>query len=96
MKKTLLVLIICAISTITTYSQSKLWTKVSEDKMILLEKFERANMPFQYELFNVNFSAMKALLSKAPLDSEGKTSNLVIDFLIIMGNYQNTQYTKLQ
>ncbi|NJM78893.1 MAG: hypothetical protein HC854_03355 [Flavobacterium sp.] len=73
-------LIICAISTITTYSQSKLWTKVSEDKMILLEKFERANMPFQYELFNVNFSAMKALLSKAPLDSEGKTSNLVIDF----------------
>lgn len=88
MKKTLLVSIL-ALSCWNGFSQSRLWSKTSEEKVAVLSKFERMSNPDKFELFSVNFSALKSALSNAPLDTSGITSNTVVSFPDYTGKISN-------
>ncbi|MGX7668790.1 reprolysin-like metallopeptidase [Flavobacterium pedocola] len=79
MKKTLLTLSVSLLVSLG-YGQSKLWTKTSEEKIGILEKFERTSHPDKFELFAVNFSQLKSQLANAPLDTSGSLSNVVVTF----------------
>ena len=68
-----------------SYSQSSFWTKVSEEKMLTLDKMERSSMPSKYNLYSLNTEAFKIALLNAPLENSDLNSNLIIQF---PGNYQ--------
>ena len=63
-----------------SYGQSKLWTKVSEEKLGGLEKMERASVPSVYQIMHLDLNAFKQTLVGAPLDTEGHISNTIVSF----------------
>ncbi len=79
MKKTLLIVILTIFS-LNSFSQKNLWSKISEDRVSNIEKFERSSHPHSYELYNLNFNELKNLLINAPLDISGDVSNTVVSF----------------
>lgn len=79
MKKTIFTLLTVLFFS-TTYSQNSLWNKVSDDRITVLEKMDRISMPSNYDLYSLDFSLMKNLLSNAPLENQSEVSNLVIEF----------------
>lgn len=69
------------------YAQSSLWSKVSEDKIRMYEKTERASQPQKFELFSLDFATLKTKLQTAPLrDNSNGNSNVVISFPNPQGN----------
>lgn len=69
------------------YAQSSLWSKVSEDKIRMYEKTERASQPQKFELFSLDLAALKTKLQTAPLrDNSNGNSNVVISFPNPQGN----------
>jgi len=63
-----------------SYGQSKLWTKVSEEKLGGLEKMERASVPSVYQIMHLDLNAFKQSLVGAPVDTEGAFSNTIVNF----------------
>ena len=63
-----------------SYGQSKLWTKVSEEKLGSLEKMERASVPSVYQIMHLDLNAFKQSLVGAPVDTEGAFSNTIVNF----------------
>ena len=63
-----------------SYGQSKLWTKVSEEKLGGLEKMERASVPSVYQIMHLDLNAFKQSLVGAPIDTEGTFSNTIVNF----------------
>ena len=79
MKKLLLTLFVGIFFFMEGNSQS-IWNKTSEERMLVLEKFDRATMPKEFSLFSLNLNAFKSLLQNAPNDQSGITSNVVVPF----------------
>lgn len=61
-------------------SQNSMWQSTTTERTSLLEKSERDNMPFKFELYNLNFEAFKALVATAPRDNSGQVSNVTVSF----------------
>lgn len=80
MKKTLLLIVIVFASFVNSYGQNSLWTKTSNERLNELSKMDRATLPNQYDLYSLNFQAMKNQLQNAPLDSSNNISNVIIEF----------------
>jgi subtilisin-like proprotein convertase family protein len=89
MKKNLLLALTLLLSITSGFSQDKLWKKVTDEKLNLHEKMERASNPAKYDLYSLDFNALKSQLQSAPLDSEGRTSNVVVTFPIANGKTMN-------
>ena len=79
MKKLLLTLIVSVFFFMEGNSQS-IWNRTSEERMLVLEKFDRATMPKEFSLFSLNLNAFKSLIQNAPNDLSGITSNVVVPF----------------
>ncbi|RXR21179.1 T9SS type A sorting domain-containing protein [Flavobacterium amnicola] len=88
MKQKLLLICLTMLS-ISIYSQNNYWKKASAEKIASLEKFERANTPEKFELFSLNFPALRASLLSAPLDTSGMTSTTVVAFPDYRGKISN-------
>ncbi len=80
MRKRIQISIITILLFANSYGQSPLWNKVSEEKISSLPKMERAVTPNKYELFSLDFSALKSQLQLAPMDISGVQSTVVISF----------------
>jgi len=89
MKKNLLLFVIAFMFVTGGYSQGFLWIKTSKERLETLPKMERATMPSQYELYTLNYEAMKQQLQNAPLDSSLLQSTVVIAFPNSDGQLQN-------
>jgi subtilisin-like proprotein convertase family protein len=63
-----------------SYGQSKLWTKVSEEKLGGLVKMERASVPSVYQIMHLDLNAFKQSLVGAPIDTESTLSNTIVSF----------------
>ncbi len=88
MKKTLLLTVIAVFAYAIGYSQASVWTKTSESKLTIMEKVERSSTPKNYQLYNLNFEALKSQLKTAPSRDGQEPSNLVISFPDAKGNLQ--------
>src|SRR5690606_16711701 len=88
MRKTLLIVILTFFS-LNSFAQRNLWSKITEDKLSNMEKFERDSRPSKYELFHLDFSNLKNVLLTAPLDVSGIESNTVITFPDYTGKMSN-------
>lgn len=66
MTKKLLIILIVIMQSAWGYSQSNLWSKTSEERLVSYEKADRADMPVEYQLYHLNFESMKNILSSAP------------------------------
>lgn len=71
------------------FSQNSLWTKISDDKVDSKEKVERASTPSEYQLFHLNFEALKTQLQAAPSRDSGGVSNLIVAFPNAEGDLEN-------
>ena len=89
MKKNSLLFVIAFMFVTGGYSQGFLWIKTSKERLETLPKMERATMPSQYELYTLNYEAMKQQLQNAPLDSSLLQSTVVIAFPNSDGQLQN-------
>ncbi|HEU4496301.1 MAG TPA: zinc-dependent metalloprotease family protein [Flavobacterium sp.] len=89
MKKNLLLIVLAIFAfSSDSYSQS-LWSKVSQDRLSLLEKVDRSSMPKDFQLYQLDFDALKAKLETAPSRESGIVSALVIPFPNAEGKLQN-------
>lgn len=88
MKKTLLLTVIAVFVSAICYSQASIWTKTSEAKLAIMEKVDRSSTPKNYQLYNLNFEALKSQLKTAPSRESHESSNLVISFPDAKGNLQ--------
>ena len=79
MKKLLLTLFVGIFFFMQGNSQS-IWNRTSEERMLVLEKFDRATMPKEFSLFSLDLNAFKSLIQNAPNDLSGVTSNVVVPF----------------
>lgn len=90
MKKTLLLILMAVFLMSNSYGQKNpLWKKISEQKISALSKMERASMPEQFELFSLDFPALKSQLQQAPMDTQGGQSNVIIGFPDSNGKMDN-------
>ena len=80
MRKKILLFLLFTLFSNFSFGQDRLWTKVSEEELKTLEKFERATKPSKFELYTLNFDVFKQILIGAPKDSDGVVSNLIIQF----------------
>lgn len=80
MSKKILFTLLAILQVTLGFSQTNLWTKVSEERVKNSEKFEKPNMPLVYEVYNLNFQALKGLLQNAPLRGSNIQSTVVINF----------------
>ena len=80
MSKKLLFTILAAFQVLLGFSQSNLWTKTSEERLKGVEKFEKLSMPSEYEVYYLNFDALKSMLKNAPLRGAGVQSNVIVTF----------------
>lgn len=87
MKKKLLLLIVLLSG--LSFAQNALWNKVSEERILLSEKMDRASMPEKYDLYFLNLPELKNQLQNAPLDSSATRSNLIIPFPNSNGEINN-------
>jgi len=79
MKKILLI-VLAFFAFAEGFSQTQLWSKTSEGKLNILEKTERASFPSEYQLYHLDFSALKSQLAAAPSRSSKQASDVVISF----------------
>jgi len=79
MKKRLLFTIMTVFMVVAGYSQN-LWTKISDERVVSLAKVERASMPKEYQIFQLNYEALKVQLQNAPSRGAGDISNVIISF----------------
>lgn len=79
MKKILLI-VLAFFAFAEGFSQTQLWSKTTEGKLNILEKTERASTPSEFQLYNLNFTALKSQLASAPSRSSKKASDVVISF----------------
>lgn len=63
-----------------SFGQNALWTKVSEETVKSAAKMDRAAMPTQYALYSLNLDLFRSTLRKAPLDTDGGISDVIIPF----------------
>lgn len=89
MKKNLLLFVIAFAFFASSYGQSSLWVKASNERVSALPKMDRATIPNEYDLYALNFEALKNQLQNAPLDSSTTKSNVVIAFPNSNGQIQN-------
>lgn len=87
MKKKLLLLIVLFSG--LSFAQNAIWNKVSEERILLSEKMDRASMPEKYDLYFLNLPELKNQLQNAPLDSSATRSNLIIPFPNSNGEINN-------
>ena len=80
MRKHIYFFLIFALFTSISFGQSELWKKNSDKKLNGLEKMERASIPSDYQIMNLDFNAFKQALKGAPIDTEGVFSNTVVYF----------------
>ena len=81
MKKTLLSVVLTMFSILVSQGQTdQLWKKVNQETLKNQEKLGRGSTPKAYQLFNLNFSAFKAVLQNAPLIDSQKESSLIVSF----------------
>jgi len=79
MKKNLLFTFSAVLIFVSSFGQGSLWNKTSEDRVKQLSKMDRASMPREYQLFSLDFNALKAQLQQAPSENAG-SSNVIVDF----------------
>lgn len=79
MKKRLLFTVMAIFMVVAGYSQN-LWTKISEERVASLAKVDRASMPREYQIFQLNYEALKVQLQSAPSRGAGDISNVIITF----------------
>ncbi len=79
MKKNLLFTISAVLIFVSSFGQSALWNKTTEDRVKNLSKMDRATMPREYKLFSLDFNALKAQLQQAPSENAG-SSSVIVDF----------------
>ncbi len=89
MKKTLLLTLIAVLFFTNSKGQNSLWEKVSQGKIDNLPKMDRASIPSTYELYSLNFNALKSQLQNAPLASNNMQSNVIVAFPNSNGEIQN-------
>lgn len=89
MKKNLLLTIIAIFTFGISYSQTQFWTRTSDERLAVLDKVDRSSMPNEYQLFALNFEALKIQLKSAPSrnDSNG-LSDIIISFPNAEGNLE--------
>jgi len=79
MKKNLLFTFSAVLIFVSSFGQGSLWNKTTEDRVKNLSKMDRASMPREYQLFSLDFNALKAQLLQAPSENVG-SSNVIVDF----------------
>ncbi|QBZ97324.1 zinc-dependent metalloprotease [Flavobacterium sangjuense] len=89
MKKTLLLTFIAVLFFTNSNGQNSLWEKVSQSKINNLPKMDRASIPSKYDLYSLNFNALKTQLQNAPLASSNIQSNVIVTFPNSNGEMQN-------
>lgn len=89
MKKTLLVFLLTVLFFSNSNAQNELWKKINQDRISSLPKMDRASTPSVFELYSLNFNALKTQLQNAPLDSNNIQSNVLISFPNSNGEIQN-------
>lgn len=89
MKKTLLLTLIAVLFFTNSNGQISLWEKVSQGKVDNLPKMDRASIPTTFELYSLNFNALKTQLQNAPLASNNIQSNVIVAFPNSNGEIQN-------
>ena len=72
----------------TGYSQS-LWTKTSPERVSTLAKVDRTTMPSDFQIYHLNYEALKVRLQAAPARESGAVSELIIPFPNTEGKLQN-------
>lgn len=88
MKKRLLLIVITITFFANSYGQNSLWTKTSNERVSQLAKMDRATIPTQFDLYKLDFQAMKSQLQNAPLDSSNSISNVIVSFPNSSGQLQ--------
>lgn len=79
MKRNLLFTFSAVLIFVSSFGQGSLWSKTTEGRLKDLSKMDRASMPREYQLFSLDFTALKAQLLQAPLENTG-SSNVIVDF----------------
>ncbi len=79
MKKNLLFTFSAVLIFVSSFGQGSLWNKTTEDRVKNLSKMDRASMPREYQLFSLDFNALKSQLQQAPSENAG-SSNVIVDF----------------
>mgnify|MGYP003575078742 CR=1 FL=1 len=81
MFKKLLFAVMAVMQITLGYSQSNLWTKVSDEKLAGFEKSLRESMPVRYQLFSLDLPALKQVLRNAPSrENFNGESQLIVSF----------------
>ena len=90
MKKQLLFVAIAFCAFASSYGQSSLWTKVSQEKIRMYEKMERSSQPQKFELFSLDLAALKSKLQTAPSRQNfNGLSNVIVAFPNPDGKLEN-------
>lgn len=79
MKRKLLFTISAILIFASSFAQASFWNETSEARVNLLSKMDRATMPREYKLYNLDFNGLKAQLEQAPTENVGY-SNVIVDF----------------
>lgn len=80
MKKTIFYALASILIFSTSYAQNSLWTKTSDERVNVLEKMDRISIPSKYDLYSLDFAAMKSQLQQAPMENSAGVSNLIVSF----------------
>ena len=87
--KKLLIICLLTFLTFSSFAQSNLWSKISLDQTNTKSKMDRASMPREYQLFNLNFASLQMQLQAAPIDLSNIPSNVVMQFPNADGGFEN-------
>lgn len=86
--KKLLLLVIVFLSLSIGNAQS-LWNKTTESRIQGLEKMDRASMPTEFQLYSLDFDAIKQQLALAPSRDVTSTSTVIVSFPNANGKLEN-------
>ncbi|HBK82459.1 MAG TPA: propanediol utilization protein [Flavobacterium sp.] len=89
MKKLILLFLFSVFFSISANGQNSLWTPTTLSKNFEKEIFQRTSTPSKFKLYNLDLTAFKALVAKAPLDSSEKVSTIQVSFPDSDGNLEN-------
>ena len=73
----------------TSYSQGRFWTEISEERIAHLEKLDRGTQVLRHKVFTLDIAALKSVLSSAPHRELGIESNIVVSFPNALGQLQD-------
>lgn len=80
MKKTIFYALASILIFSSSYGQSSLWIKTTDERVNVLEKMDRISIPSKYDLYSLDFAAMKSQLQQAPLENLAGISNVIVSF----------------